>query len=139
MHSYSNHHSTMKYVSSSYFASKHLRTSPLSPALIATLSTLSIVLRSHFYPVYTFYCKVAFLAPTRILALQHLRVLRTRMPDVNIQLLRGGGKGDALKVKEMIKNGECEVGDFSYFASPSTFCHFQLSNYVSQFCFLSIF
>jgi transcription-repair coupling factor (superfamily II helicase) len=53
--------------------------------------------------------QVALLAPTRILALQHLRVLRTRMPDINIQLLRGGGKGDALKVKEMIKNGECEV------------------------------
>ena len=55
------------------------------------------------------FLQVAFLAPTRVLALQHLRVLRTRMPDINIQLLRGGGKGDALKVKEMIKNGECEV------------------------------
>jgi RecG-like helicase len=53
--------------------------------------------------------QVAFLAPTRILALQHLRVLQTRMPDVNIQLLRGGGKADALHVKEMIKNGECQV------------------------------
>ena len=31
------------------------------------------------------------------------------MPDVNIQLLRGGGKGDALLVKEMIKTGQCEV------------------------------
>jgi hypothetical protein len=31
------------------------------------------------------------------------------MPDVNIQLLRGGGKADALHVKEMIKNGECQV------------------------------
>ena len=54
--------------------------------------------------------QVAFLAPTRILALQHLRVLQARMPDVNIQLLRGGGKGDALLVKEMIKSGQCEVG-----------------------------
>jgi transcription-repair coupling factor (superfamily II helicase) len=53
--------------------------------------------------------QVAFLAPTRVLALQHLRVLRARMPDINVQLLRGGGKGDALKVKEMIKNGECQV------------------------------
>ena len=33
------------------------------------------------------------------------------MPDVNIQLLRGGGKGDALLVKEMIKSGQCEVGE----------------------------
>lgn len=31
------------------------------------------------------------------------------MPDVNIQLLRGGGKADALHVKEMIKNGKCQV------------------------------
>jgi transcription-repair coupling factor (superfamily II helicase) len=31
------------------------------------------------------------------------------MPDINVQLLRGGGKGDALKIKEMIKNGECQV------------------------------
>ena len=53
--------------------------------------------------------QVALLAPTRVLALQHLRVLRGRMPDVNVQLLRGGGKADALKVKEQLRTGECQV------------------------------
>ena len=75
--------------------------------IFVTISAFLVFLSlfRHFW----YFCQVAFLAPTRVLALQHLRVLRTRMPDVNIQLLRGGGKGDALKVKEMIKNGECEV------------------------------
>jgi transcription-repair coupling factor (superfamily II helicase) len=60
--------------------------------------------------------QVAFLAPTRVLALQHLRVVRNRMPDVEVQLLRGGGKGDALEVKEMIKSGRCQVavGGYKY-------------------------
>lgn len=53
--------------------------------------------------------QVALLAPTRVLATQHLRVLRNRMPDVNVQQLRGGGKSDALKVKEQLKTGECQV------------------------------
>ena len=53
--------------------------------------------------------QVALLAPTRVLALQHLRVLRNRLPDVNVQLLRGGGKADASKIKEQLKTGECEV------------------------------
>lgn len=71
-----------------------------------TLNVISITnINHHGY-------QVAFLAPTRILALQHLRVLQARMPDVNIQLLRGGGKGDALLVKEMIKTGQCEVRVF---------------------------
>ena len=53
--------------------------------------------------------QVALLAPTRILARQHERTLKARMPDVNIQLLRGGGKGDAKQVKEDLKNGVVEV------------------------------
>lgn len=52
---------------------------------------------------------MALLAPTRVLALQHLRVLKTRMPQVNVQLLRGGGKGDALGVKKSLKSGDCQV------------------------------
>ena len=32
--------------------------------------------------------QVAVLAPTRILADQHCRVLRARMPDVNVQVLQ---------------------------------------------------
>lgn len=53
--------------------------------------------------------QVALLAPTRILALQHLRVLETRMPGVRVQLLRGGGKGDAAAVKEAVRSGDCQV------------------------------
>ena len=52
--------------------------------------------------------QVALLAPTRILALQHLRVLGERMPDINIALLRGGDKQSA-NIKESIKNGKCRV------------------------------
>jgi transcription-repair coupling factor (superfamily II helicase) len=51
--------------------------------------------------------QVALLAPTRILALQHARVLKNRMPDANIQLLRGGGKSQS--VKDELKSGECQV------------------------------
>ena len=59
--------------------------------------------------------QVALLAPTRILALQHLRVLRNRMPDVNVQLLRGGSgsRKDMQAVKEQIESNECKVL-FSY-------------------------
>ena len=53
--------------------------------------------------------QVALLAPTRILALQHLRVPRARMPDVTIELLRGGGHGNADEVKDAIKSGTCQV------------------------------
>lgn len=51
--------------------------------------------------------QVALLAPTRILALQHARVLKNRMPNANIQLLRGGGKSQS--VKDELKSGECQV------------------------------
>ena len=51
--------------------------------------------------------QVAFLAPTRVLALQHLRVLQSRMPDVRVQLLRGGGLGK--HVKAAMRDGSCQV------------------------------
>ena len=51
--------------------------------------------------------QVALLAPTRILALQHLRVLQSRMPDVSVQLLRGGGLG--VDVKKAMRDGSCQV------------------------------
>jgi len=53
--------------------------------------------------------QVVLLAPTRILAQQHYRVLCNRMPDVNIQLLRGGGGSDSLKTKDLLKDGTCQV------------------------------
>ena len=56
--------------------------------------------------------QVALLAPTRVLALQHLRVLQSRMPDISISLLKGGGRSEALTVKERMKNGECQVKTF---------------------------
>ena len=51
--------------------------------------------------------QVALLAPTRVLALQHLRVLQSRMPDVSVQLLRGGGTGT--DVKRALLDGSCQV------------------------------
>ncbi|KAJ1430859.1 P-loop containing nucleoside triphosphate hydrolase protein, partial [Ochromonadaceae sp. CCMP2298] len=55
--------------------------------------------------------QVALLAPTRVLAKQHERTLKERMPDVKyvIQLLRGGGKGGAKEVKEALRLGECQI------------------------------
>eukprot|EP01038_Epipyxis_sp_PR26KG_P010616 gene10616-14257_t len=53
--------------------------------------------------------QVAFLVPTRVLALQHLRVLKLRMPEVNVQLLRGGNKADAQTIKDDLKKGVCQV------------------------------
>ena len=53
--------------------------------------------------------QVALLAPTRILALQHLRVLKNRMPEVNIQLLRGGNKNNAMNIHNDLQNGNIQV------------------------------
>jgi len=53
--------------------------------------------------------QVAFLAPTRILALQHLRVLRNRMPDVDVFLLRGGQSSESAMIHEQIKSGQAQV------------------------------
>jgi transcription-repair coupling factor (superfamily II helicase) len=53
--------------------------------------------------------QVALLAPTRILALQHCRVLSERMPDVSVRLLRGGGSSDKSGLKGDIKSGACQV------------------------------
>eukprot|EP01036_Dinobryon_divergens_P029109 gene29108-38171_t len=53
--------------------------------------------------------QVALLAPTRVLAKQHERTLKARMPDINVQLLRGGGKGDAKSVKAELLSGKCQV------------------------------
>lgn len=66
--------------------------------------------------------QVALLAPTRILALQHLRVLRNRMPDVNVQLLRGGNKKDAQAVKDLIESNECKVGSLVHFQRNAHLC-----------------
>lgn len=54
------------------------------------------------------------LAPTRILAVQHTRVLRERMPDVEILLLKGGGKDDAQGVKDQLAKGSFQVRDVGY-------------------------
>jgi len=43
------------------------------------------------------------------LALQHLKVLSNRMPDIKIELLKGGGGKESLKTKENIKSGACQV------------------------------
>jgi superfamily II DNA or RNA helicase len=51
--------------------------------------------------------QVAVLAPTRVLAMQHLRVIQARMPDVNTRLLRGGGLGTDTKMA--LANGTCQV------------------------------
>lgn len=51
--------------------------------------------------------QVALLAPTRVLALQHLRVISNRMPNVNVQLLRGGGQGK--DVKAALADGRCQI------------------------------
>ena len=51
--------------------------------------------------------QVALLAPTRILANQHERTIKNRMPGVNVQLLRGGGKSQS--VKDDLESGECRV------------------------------
>lgn len=53
--------------------------------------------------------QVALLAPTRVLAQQHLRVLRNRMPDIRIDILRGRSKPEAHTIKEEIQNGKCQV------------------------------
>jgi transcription-repair coupling factor (superfamily II helicase) len=53
--------------------------------------------------------QVVLLAPTRVLAQQHYRVLCNRMPDVDVQLLRGGGGSDSLKTKDLLKDGTCQV------------------------------
>ena len=83
----------------------------LSALIFFTLSHLSKLFTT-FEAIYRAVLsgrQVALLAPTRVLALQHLRVLKTRMPQVNVQLLRGGGKGDALGVKKSLKSGDCQV------------------------------
>lgn len=54
--------------------------------------------------------QAALLAPTRILAMQHARVLRKRMPEVNIQLLRGGGTSSSSReIKDSLVDGTCQV------------------------------
>ena len=54
--------------------------------------------------------QVAFLAPTRVLALQHLRVLKSRFPDdVSIALLRGGNSAEKVRLKESMATGVTQV------------------------------
>ena len=53
--------------------------------------------------------QVALLAPTRILALQHLRVLKNRMPEVSIELLRGGSKSNSAGIHSGLQNGDIQV------------------------------
>lgn len=54
--------------------------------------------------------QVALLAPTVVLARQHERVLKLRMPDVNVQLLVGGDDAAAEEVKADVLSGKCQVG-----------------------------
>ena len=53
--------------------------------------------------------QVALLAPTVVLAKQHERVLKLRMPDVNIQLLIGGNDTKADAVRADVLSGKCQV------------------------------
>lgn len=53
--------------------------------------------------------QVVLMAPTRTLAYQHLSTLTERMPEVSVMLLRGGEKADAVRVKEAVKSGECQI------------------------------
>lgn len=53
--------------------------------------------------------QVVLMAPTRTLAYQHLSTLSERMPGVTVMLLRGGGKADAVRVREAVKSGECQI------------------------------
>ena len=48
--------------------------------------------------------QVAFLAPTTVLAAQHLRVLRARMPDLRIELLSGLVKRTPTQLAELREN-----------------------------------
>jgi len=53
--------------------------------------------------------QVALLAPTTVLAAQHLRTLRRRMPDVAVECLRGGNTRENRRTKERLAAGELEV------------------------------
>ena len=54
--------------------------------------------------------QVAFLAPTRVLALQHLRVLRKRFPSsVSVALLRGGDSKEKQMLKKDMESGAVDV------------------------------
>lgn len=53
--------------------------------------------------------QVAVLAPTKILASQHLLVLQKRMPGVRIEMLKGGSPKDSARVKAALANGDCQV------------------------------
>ncbi|CAM9517224.1 unnamed protein product, partial [Discosporangium mesarthrocarpum] len=54
--------------------------------------------------------QVALLAPTTILAVQHYRTLRGRMPDsVCVELLRGGNNAAGRHIKERLRNGTTSV------------------------------
>lgn len=53
--------------------------------------------------------QVALLAPTKILVAQHKRSLEARMPDVNVQLLLGGGGSKSQAIKNSLADGKCNV------------------------------
>jgi len=53
--------------------------------------------------------QVAVLAPTTVLAAQHLRTLRNRMPEVKIDILRGGNSKHNKNVKAQLEAGLLEV------------------------------
>ena len=70
--------------------------------------------------------QVAFLAPTTVLAAQHLRVLRARMPDVRVELLSGLVKrtpAQLAQVREDITSGAVQVavGTHSLLSDKITF------------------
>ena len=55
--------------------------------------------------------RVAFLAPTTVLAAQHFRTVKERMPGVHVEFLRGGTSQSAegRRVRYAIENGTAAV------------------------------
>jgi transcription-repair coupling factor (superfamily II helicase) len=54
--------------------------------------------------------QVALLAPTTILAAQHYRTLRKRLPEhMSVHLLRGGNTREGRLIKDAMRDGEIDV------------------------------
>lgn len=53
--------------------------------------------------------QAVLLAPTTVLAQQHMQSLRVRMPDINVRLMQGGYSKDKASIMEELANGSCQV------------------------------
>jgi transcription-repair coupling factor (superfamily II helicase) len=54
--------------------------------------------------------QVALLAPTTILAAQHYRTLRKRLPEhMSVELLRGGNTREGRLIKDAMRDGKIDV------------------------------